>query len=117
MSETVKIKTQVNDLGALTAACGRLGLAAPVEGEHKLFAEKVTGHAVKLPGWNYPVVFNTATGEAKFDNYNERWGKQAELDKLVQHYAAEKTKIMLRRKGYNPVETKRDGKIVITCNA
>jgi len=28
---------------------------------------------VKLPDWKYPVVFDTNSGEAKFDNYGGRW--------------------------------------------
>ena len=57
--------------------------------EVSLFAgAKVKGDfMVKLPGWLYPVVFNTQTGEANFDNYNGGWGNVEELHSLVQEYS------------------------------
>ena len=51
----------------------------------------------------------------RFDNFNGRWGKQAELDKFVQMYAAEKAKIEARRQGHQVVEqTMSDGTIKLT---
>ncbi len=62
MSHTVSIKTQFKDRAALASACSEMGIPAPVAGTHDLFASKHTGLAVRLPGWNYPVVIDTATG-------------------------------------------------------
>src|SRR5665213_4504958 len=90
MSHIVSIKTKVTDPAALSAACRRLGLEQPVQGTAILFSAKATGLIVKLPGWHYPAVADVATGDVKFDNYNEAWGKQSELDKLLQAYAVEK---------------------------
>jgi hypothetical protein len=68
VSHIVQIQTQVKDAAAVRAGCHRLQLDAPVEGEVKLFSETVSGLAVRLREWRYPVVFNLATGESKFDN-------------------------------------------------
>ena len=82
-----------------------------------MFSETVTGLAVQLREWRYPVVFNTHTGETKFDNYQGRWGKQERLDEFLQAYAVEKTKIEARRKGYSVVEqTLDDGSIKLALS-
>ncbi|MDA8746082.1 hypothetical protein N9N28_15770 [Rubripirellula amarantea] len=118
MSHVVQIKTQVRDASAVRAGCVRLGLDAPVEGEVKLFAETVTGLGVQLSGWRYPVVFNIATGDSKFDNYQGHWGKQERLDEFLQAYAVEKTKIEARRKGYSVSEQSlADGSIKVSLAA
>jgi hypothetical protein len=59
---------------AAAAACLRLGLAASVQETVTLFSGSAIGLAVRLPGWRYPVVFDLATGEARYDNYGGRWG-------------------------------------------
>jgi len=104
MSHVVQISTQVRDAAAVRAGCERLGLDEPVECEVKLFSETVSGLAVQLRDWRYPVVFNTTTGETKFDNYQGHWGKQERLDEFLQVYAVERTKIEARRKGYSVTE-------------
>ena len=115
MSHVVQIKTQVRDAAAVRAGCVRLGLDAPVEGEVKLFSETVSGLAVQLLDWRYPVVFDTSTGESKFDNYQGRWGKQQRLDEFLQAYAVEATKIEARRKGYSATESQlADGSIKVS---
>jgi hypothetical protein len=104
MSHIVSIKTKVTDPAALSAACRRLGLAEPVQGTARLFSAQATGLIVKLPGWHYPVVADVATGQVKFDNYNEAWGKQEALDKLLQAYAVERAKAEARRVGNTVTE-------------
>lgn len=104
MSHIVEIKTQVTDAAAITAACQRLQLPTPTHGTAKLFTSQATGVIVTLPNWRYPVVFNTTTGEAKFDNYGGRWGDQAQLDRLLQLYAVEKAKSEARKRGYSVTE-------------
>jgi len=104
MSHIVNIKTKIRDPDALAAACRRLGLEAPVQGTATLFSSQAAGLIVKLPDWHYPVVVDTASGEAKFDNYAGKWGAQSELDKLLQAYACEKAKIEARRVGHTVTE-------------
>lgn len=99
----------------MNAACKRLGLAPPVNGQHRLFTSSAAGLGIKLPGWSYPIVFDLTTGQVAFDNYNGRWGEQSKLDSLLQMYAAEKAKIEARKKGYSATEqTLADGSIKLT---
>lgn len=115
MSHTVAIQTQIKDIAAIRAACLRLGMSPPIEGQHCLFSETVIGVGVQLLGWNYPAVFDLASGTVRFDVYGERWGKTAELDRFKQAYAIEKAKLEARRKGHNVVEQPlSDGSIKLT---
>lgn len=104
MSHIVTIRTEIRDSVALAAACSRLGLPPPVLGTARLFTSETTGQIVQLPGWNYPVVIDTNTKQIHFDNYNGTWGKQAELDKLLQAYAVEKAKLEARKAGHSVTE-------------
>jgi hypothetical protein len=115
MSHIVQIQTQVKDAAAVRAACQRLGLAEPVQGKTKLFSGEVTGLAIQLPGWTYPIVADLTTGQIKFDNFNGRWGNAADCDRFLQTYAAEKVKIESRKKGHLVTETQLpDGSIKLT---
>ena len=115
MSHIVQIKTEVRDAIAVQEACQRLGLDAPVLGTITLFATEASGLLVRLPGWIYPVVFDTRSGQVRFDNYGGRWGEQAQLDWFLQAYAVEKTKIEARRKGHTVFEQTLDnGSIKLT---
>ncbi len=117
MSHIVTIKTQIRDASALAAACSRLGLAAPTQGKARLFSSEAQGQIVHLPGWTYPVVIDTAIGQIQFDNYNGAWGKQAELDKLLQAYAVEKARLEARKAGHSVTEQAlADGSIKLTVS-
>ena len=100
MSHVVEIATQVRSAAAASAACRRLGLAAPAEAKVKLFIQSVSGLAVQLDGWRYPVVFDLPSGKTQHDNYGERWGKQQRLDEFLQAYAVEAATIEARRGGH-----------------
>ncbi len=104
MSHIVTVKTEVRDVSAVFAACRRLGLPEPVHGTARLFEGEATGLLGQLPGWLYPVVCNTASGELRYDNYNQAWGPQEHLDRFMQSYAVEKAKIEARRRGHSVVE-------------
>ena len=115
MSHVVQIATEVRDVAAARAACNRLQLEPPIEGRAQLFSGEATGLIVQLPDWQYPVVFNTSTGEANYDNYAGRWGEQKHLDHFLQIYAVEKSKIEARRNGHSITEqTLADGSIKLT---
>ena len=117
MSHVVQVQTQVKDAAAVRAGCKRLQLDDPVQGETKLFSQTVSGLAVRLREWRYPVVFNLATGESKFDNYGGHWGKQERLDEFLQAYAIEVTKLEARRKGYSVIEQPLvDGSVKLTLS-
>ena len=116
MSHIVNIKTQMRDPAALAAACRRLGIGEPVQGTVNLFAgQEASGLIVKLPAWQYPVVVDIAAGGIAYDNYNGAWGEQSELDRLLQAYAVEKTRIEARRTGHTLTEQSLpDGSIKLT---
>jgi hypothetical protein len=115
VSHVVKIQSQVKSREAVEAACHRLELPAPHEGKHRLFTTSASGLAVQLPGWHYPVVFDTATAEARFDNYGGAWGKQEELNRFMQAYGVEVAKLEARKKGYTVKEQPLDnGSIKVT---
>lgn len=57
------------------------------------------GLLVQLPGWKFPVIINTKTGEAKMDNYNGVWGAQVELEKFTQLYGVCKATMEAQRRG------------------
>jgi len=114
MSHIVVIETKFHDAAALTAACRRLGLAEPVHGNVRLFSGDAIGLSVQLPGWQYPIVVDTADGSIRYDNYEGRWGDPEKLGRLLQMYAVEKAKIEARKKGYCVHEQARqDGSIVL----
>ena len=97
------------------AACARLSLKPPVRGTARLFTTDATGEIVQLPGWTYPVVIDTEKRQVNFDNYGGTWGKQEELDKLLQAYAIEKARIEARKAGHSVSEqTLADGSIKLT---
>lgn len=117
MSHIVEIQTKVRDLEGVRAACARLQLAPPTCGTARLFSDSATGLIVQLPGWRYPVVFDTYTGAACHDNYEGRWGAQQKLDLFLQAYAVETAKIEARKRGHTVTEqTLADGSIKVTVN-
>lgn len=115
MSHIVTITTEIRDARALEVACSRLGLMPPVLGTAQLFTSKATGYCVRLPGWRYPVVCQLDSGQIQLDNFSGRWGKNEELDRLLQAYAAERTKLEARRQGHSVTEqTLSDGSLKLT---
>ena len=46
------------------------------------------------------MVVDTATGEARYDNFGGAWGDPRQLDRFVQVYAVEKARLEARKKGY-----------------
>ena len=115
MSHIVTLNVQLKDAAAVRAACQRLGLPEPVQGTTKLFSGEVTGLAVQLPAWIYPVVVDTASGQVKYDNFSGRWGDQACLDRFLQAYAVCKAVSEARRRGHVCTEQKlADGSVKLT---
>ena len=100
MSHIVQIQTEVRDPIAVQSACRRLNLQNAEFGMHKVYTNRVGGWGIQLPGWIYPVVCQTNTGTVQFDNFNGAWGEQSYLDKFLQAYAVEKTKVEARRAGH-----------------
>jgi len=92
VSHIVTVATMIKDERAVQRACQVLKLEPAKHGTFTVFSRQVEGLGWKLPGWNYPVVADLATGQLQFDNYKGAWGKQEELDKFQQRYALEAAK-------------------------
>jgi hypothetical protein len=110
MSHTVTIKVEMNDQVSLLQAVERLEgfeLVRPAGrvdarqrtransiedaiGEHAIYSGTFKGIGVQLPGWNWPAIIDTESGEVRYDNYNGSWGAQAHMDELVQAYSVSK---------------------------
>jgi hypothetical protein len=88
-----------------------------VQGTAKLFTSSVTGLAVQLRGWNYPVVCLLDTGQLKYDNYGGRWGEKVRLDQFLQAYAVERATLEARKQGHTVTEQSlTDGSIKLTIH-
>jgi hypothetical protein len=117
MSHLVSVRTQLRDPAAVAAACERLGLAAPAAGTATFYSGEAKGLIVQLPNWLYPLVIDTASGDARYDTYEGAWGEPAEFDKFVQMYSVEKAKIEARRRGHTVTEqTLEDGSIKLAIH-
>ena len=115
MSHIVEIKTEVRDPISVKAACRKLGLPDPTEGVFKVFTTEVAGLGVELPDWRYPVVCELGTGNVRYDNFDQLWGAQEELDRFLQRYAVERATIEARRRGHTAFEqAMKDGSIKLT---
>ncbi len=97
MSHTVKVKKlEIKDIKAIQKAAERVGgkvLNAGERRRYQLFSSTHEGVGVQLPGWNYPIVVDTDTGEVFYDNYNGQWGNPQQLDAFAQAYTVEKAKV------------------------
>jgi hypothetical protein len=104
MSHIVSIQTRLHEQAAVAAACRRLGLPTPARGTARLYGGQASGLLVQLPGWQYPAVIDTASGELRYDNFEGRWGEQAHLDRFLQAYAVEVVRLEARKKGHQVSE-------------
>lgn len=125
MSHTVKVAVAIKDKTALLAAIDKLGLqvTGSREGErHRMYGgRQVDGIGVQLEGWQYPVVIDFNKGEAVYDNFGGHWGAQQHLDKLVQEYTVEKTRLEAMEHGYTVTEEEElengDKRVLLTSYA
>ncbi len=114
MSHIVTVKTEVRDQAAVAGACRRLALPEPVQGTAHLYSGQATGLLVHLPDWLYPVVIDTATGNIRYDNYAGDWGDEQHLDRFLQAYVVERSRIEARKKSYVTTEQSlADGSIMV----
>jgi hypothetical protein len=115
MSHIVTIRTQVRNPTAIGLACERLQLPPPRLGTFELFSARATGWGIQLPGWTYPVVCQTESGELNYDNFKGRWGEASLLNSFLQAYAVEAAKLAARQMGQSAVEQALpDGSIRLT---
>ena len=69
LSHIVTIKTEVRDPGASRPPAAGSHCPSRSTTRPSFFSGQATGLLVKLPDWLYPVVIDTATGQARYDNY------------------------------------------------
>lgn len=114
MSHTVSFKTRVKNVESIHITAKRMGLSEPkyVEG-YRMSEKRVTGIAVRLPGWRKHVVFDTESGSVEFDNWSPfdenhpmvrqgkkqvgddgRWGDIVQLHQFIDEYLG--TEVMLQ---------------------
>ncbi|MFH5806839.1 DUF1257 domain-containing protein [Alienimonas sp. DA493] len=119
MSHIVTVAAKATDPAALAAACDRLKLPPPQIETVTFFDRSVqTGLAVRPPGYVYPVVCDTETGDLYHDTYQGRWGDEAFVGRLLQAYAVEAAKLQARARGHRCTETALpDGSVRLTVTA
>ena len=104
MSHIVEVKTECRDPAAVAAACARMRLPPPTQGTARLYEGEASGLLVKLPGWLYPAVVDTASGSVRYDNYGGAWGEPSELGRFLQAYAVAKATAEAKRRGHAVAE-------------
>lgn len=102
MSHTTALKSvQMTDKNIILKVAEKLKLKFLGEREFTMYDRtKQYGMGFQLDGWSQPLVIDTKTGNAAYDNYNGSWGAQDELDKMVQEYAAESNRQQGALAGY-----------------
>ena len=104
MSHTVTIQTQIRDVHAIQAACHRLKLPQPTQGDVRLFDRVAQGIGVQLDDWRFPVCIDS-DGNLLYDNFGGFWGLPEKLDQFQQAYAVCKATIEARKQGYTCQES------------
>ena len=111
MSHISKIELEVRDLGMLSQACARLGLELVRNQKSYKWWGREDGqcdHAVRVPGAMYEIGVVKVNGcfELQCDYFDQNIGQAIGQNGglLKQAYAAEKTRIEARRKGYTVIE-------------
>ena len=92
MSHISTYTSQSTDESIVRRTCEFLKLKAPVRGRFMVYNTPAAGLGVQLRGWRFPLVINTETGDAKYDNYKGDWGDAKELDAFKQRYPLEAAK-------------------------
>lgn len=115
MSHTVTVAVKMTNREALMAAAQHLHLECLPERDHRIYSGTYHGMGFQLKDWNYPVIINPETGDAKYDNFGGNWGKQDMLDELVQRYGIEVARLEAEASGYCFSEERADnGDVVCT---
>jgi hypothetical protein len=76
MSHVATIALEFRDPAALAEAAAACGFGLGQDTVTFYDGTRVTGTAIRLPGWQYPVVV-VAAGRLHYDHYEGRWGDLA----------------------------------------
>ena len=82
MSHTVTIRTQIRDFHAIQAACERLKLPQPTQGDVRLFDRVAQGIGVQLDDWRFPVCIDS-DGKLLYDNFGVSVRRKTFLERLL----------------------------------
>jgi hypothetical protein len=99
MSHVATIALEFRDVAALGEAASGCGLELRQETVTFYDGTRVTGTAVRLPGWRYPIVVDS-DGRLHYDQYEGRWGDLAQLHRFRQAYAEAATTRFAHARGY-----------------
>jgi len=99
VSHTVKVKIEMKNTDALTRAAIALGGQVLGQGTHRLYSSQEDGFAIKLPGWQYPVIAKT-DGTLAYDDYQGHWGNVRDIETLKSRYAIEAARLECERLGW-----------------
>lgn len=97
---TIEVDLDLGDVTAFNRACQRVNAEFLPTQTVKLYETKHIGHAARLQGWMYPIVYDQDQQKTFFDNYNGAWGDPQELDRFMQAYAVEKTLLTAQEQGH-----------------
>ena len=104
MSHVATITLEFRDPEALADAAATLGLALALDTVRFYDGTRVTGTALRLPGWQYPVVID-GEGRLVYDHYEGQWGDLAHLHRFRQAYAEAATGRFARAQGLHVSRT------------
>jgi hypothetical protein len=104
MSHVATIALEFRDPTALGEAATACGLSLRQETVTFYDGTRVTGIALRLPGWRYPVIID-AEGRLHYDHYEGRWGDLAHLHRFRQAYAEAATRRFARTQGFRVTRT------------
>jgi hypothetical protein len=104
MSHVATITLEFRDSAALADAAAACGLALAEDAVTFYDGTRVTGMALRLPGWQYPVVVD-AQGRLFYDPYEGQWGDLAHLHRFQQAYAEAATRRFAHTQGFRVTRT------------
>jgi hypothetical protein len=104
MSHVATITLEFRDPAALADAAATCGFGLAHDTVRFFDGTQVTGTAVRLPGWRYPVVVD-GQGRLFYDDYEGQWGDLAHLHRFQQAYAEAATRRFAHTQGFRVTRT------------
>lgn len=109
MSHTTTIELEIKSLTALKTACHETSTPYEEMTSVRLYDGTIIEDcfAFTPSGWKYLVA--AKDGAMRYDNYEEKWGSDAELNSVKQRYAVNVQKEAARSRGYRVREERMTG--------
>ena len=104
MSHVATMTLEFRDPVALADAAAACGFGLTHDTVRFFDGTRVTGTAVRLPGWQYPVVVD-GQGGLFYDHYEGQWGDLAHLHRFRQAYAEAATRRFAHAQGFRITRT------------